>query len=102
MRYMKTHALRRLFVTVASLAVALVPIHILAAPGDLYEADTSSGTVFKFAPDGTKSAFASGLNGPLALAFDTAGNLFEGDFNSGSIIIFAPTGIKLRVPLPRG
>jgi sugar lactone lactonase YvrE len=91
---MKKPALRHLFVTVASLAAALVPISVLAAPGDLYEADDASGTIFKFTPDGTKSTFASGLNGPFGLAFDASGNLFEADQNSGTILKFTPAGTK--------
>ena len=42
-----------------------------AAPGDLFESDFNSGTVYKFAPDGTRSTFATGLNSPAALACDT-------------------------------
>ena len=34
-------------------------------------ADQFSNTIFKFTPDGTKSAFASGLSGPVGLAFDS-------------------------------
>jgi hypothetical protein len=79
---------------VAVLAAALVPSGVLAAPGDLYEADFNSGTIFKFAQDGTRSAFASGLNNPQALAFDGSGNLFEADFGSGTIFKFTPSGIR--------
>jgi hypothetical protein len=46
------------------------PISVLAAPGDLYETDFNSNTIFKFAQDGTKSTFASGLNRPAGLAFE--------------------------------
>jgi sugar lactone lactonase YvrE len=91
---MKKIALRHLLVTVAGLAAALVPISVLAAPGDLYEADYSSGTIFKFAPVGTKSTFASGLNSPSGLAFDGFGNLFEADNGSGTIFKFTPAGTK--------
>ena len=87
---MKKTALRCLLVTVAGLAAALVPNSVLAAPGDLYEADYSSNTIFKFTPAGTKTPFASGLGGPLSLAFDGSGNLFEADFNSGKILKFTP------------
>ena len=34
------------------------------------------GHIYKITPDGVPSTFASGLNGPLGLAFDSAGNLF--------------------------
>ena len=91
---MKKTALRHLLVTVAGLAAALVPISVLALPGDLYEADYGSGTIFKFTPAGTKSTFASGLNYPNGLAFDGSGNLFEADFGSGTIFIFTPGGTR--------
>ena len=84
--------LLHLLVTVAGLAMAALPISVLAAPDDLYEADFSSATVFKFAPDGTGSAFASVLNGPIGLAFDGSGNLFEGDVGSNTIFKFTPAG----------
>src|SRR6478752_992317 len=85
--------LLHLLVTVAGLAMAALPISVLAAPDDLYEADFSSATIFKFAPAG-KSTFASGLNGPVGLAFDRSGNLFEADQFSGTIFKFTPDGIK--------
>src|SRR5438270_40847 len=92
--HMKKTALRHLLVTVAGLAAALAPIAVLAAPGDLYEADFGSGTIFKFTPAGTQSPFASGLNRPTWLAFDAQGNLFVSDFNSGTIFKFTPDGTK--------
>src|SRR5947207_11548074 len=79
-------------VTVAGLATALLPFSVLAAPGDLYEADNSSNTILKFAPDGTESTFASGLNGPFGLAFDSSGNVFEGDTGTNTIFKFTPDG----------
>ena len=60
--------IRDLFVTVIGLAAALVPVNSFAAPGDLFEADFFSRTIFKFTPAGTKSTFASGLNLPEDLA----------------------------------
>src|SRR5438046_155262 len=91
---MKKIALLHWLVTVAGLATALLPFSVLAAPGDLYEADNSSNTILKFAPDGTESTFASGLSGPVGLAFDSSGHLFEADYNSGTIFKFTPAGIK--------
>src|SRR5947207_1316610 len=89
---MKKTAFRCLLVTVAGLAAALVPNSVLAAPGDLYEADNVGDAIFKFTPGGTKSTFASGLNRPGGLAFDGSGNLFEADNNSGTIFKFTPDG----------
>src|SRR5437868_5232624 len=91
---MKKIALLHLLVTIAGLAAVLVPAKARAAVGDLYEADFSSNTIFKFTPAGTQSPFASGLNGPYGLAFDGSGNLFEADYNSGTIFKFTPDGTK--------
>jgi sugar lactone lactonase YvrE len=92
---MKKTALRHLIVTVAGLTTTLLSISVLAAPGDLFEADRGSNTIFRFTPDGTKTPFAAtGLNGPIALAFDAAGNLFESDFFGNTIFKFTPGGTK--------
>jgi sugar lactone lactonase YvrE len=93
---MKKTALLRLLVTVAVLATALLPISVLAAAGDLYEADFSSDTINKFTPAGVLSnpPFASGLNGPFGLAFDSSGNLFEADTSSGTIFKFTSAGTQ--------
>ena len=44
--------------------------------GNLYVADVTGGSIYKFNPNGVRSTFASGLSYPYALAFDSAGNLF--------------------------
>jgi sugar lactone lactonase YvrE len=87
-------ALLRLLVPLAGLAAILVPDRARAAAGDLYEADFTSNTIFKFTPGGTKSVFASGLGSPYGLAFDSSGNLFEADYNSGIIFKLTPNGTK--------
>src|SRR5438874_1551714 len=91
---MKKIAFLDWLVTVAGLATALLPFSVLAAPGDLYEADNSSNTILKFTPDGTKSAFASGLNRPFGLAFDGSSILFEADAGSNTIFEITPDGTK--------
>src|SRR5204863_45391 len=91
---MKKSALYYLFVTIAGLTAGLLPINIFAAPGDLFESDQGSNTIFKFTPAGVKSTFASGLNVPIGLAFDASGNLFEADQGSGTIFKFTPAGAK--------
>jgi hypothetical protein len=91
---MKKSALYDLFVTVAGVTAALLPINILAAPGDLFEADQGSNTIFKFTPVGGKSTFATGLGGPFGLAVDAFGNVFEANFNTGMIFKFTPAGVK--------
>ncbi|PYK63352.1 MAG: hypothetical protein DME21_03145 [Verrucomicrobia bacterium] len=54
--------------------------------GNLFVSDGSGrGNIYQFAPDGTRSTFASGLSG--GLAFDQADNLFVA---AGDIYKFAP------------
>jgi sugar lactone lactonase YvrE len=65
-----------------------------SAPGDLFEADYCSGTIYKFAPDGTRSTFATGVSSPDGLAFDSSGNLFAGASCCGVIFKFAPDGAQ--------
>src|SRR5437773_1730696 len=91
---MKKSALHCLFVTVAGLTAALLPVNILAAPGDLFETDQGSNTIFRFTPVGAKTTFATGLAGPFGLAVDGFGNLFEANFNTGMIFKFTPAGVQ--------
>jgi hypothetical protein len=64
-----------------------------ASPGDLCASD-SSGNIYEFTPGGTRTTFASGLNQPFGLVFDSAGNLFEADQSSGNIYEFTPGGTR--------
>ena len=41
-----------------------------AMPGDLFESDFNSNSIYEFTPGGTRSTFASGLQGPIDLAFE--------------------------------
>jgi sugar lactone lactonase YvrE len=91
---MKKTARSYLLVIVAGLAAVLAPINIRAAPGDLYETDIAGNTVYKFAQDGTKSVFTSGIDKPYGLAFDGSGNLFVGESGSGTIFKFRPDGTR--------
>src|SRR4030095_15114319 len=60
--------------------------------GNLYEADSGSGSVFKFAPNGTKTTFKAGLNAPQSLAFARDGNLFVGECPTCNIVKITPAG----------
>jgi hypothetical protein len=51
----------------------------------------------EFTPGGVESTFASGLNGPVGLAFNDAGDLFEADNASGEICEFTPGGARSTV-----
>jgi sugar lactone lactonase YvrE len=85
---------RDLFSRVACLG-ALILICSSAAAQNLFMSDGYSGierdlgNIYKIAPDGVRSSFASELNGPLGLAFDSTGNLFVASFG-GAILKFAP------------
>jgi hypothetical protein len=90
----KKITLSYLSLAAATLLVVLAPFNARAAAGDLYESDYGTGYIFEFTPDGTRSTFASGLNGPLGLAFNSAGNLFEADQGTGRIYEFTPGGTR--------
>ena len=67
---------------------------------NLFEADYNSGHIYEFTNNGTTLStnyvtFASGLTGPIGLAFNGAGNLFELDSDSGNIYEFTNNGITL-------
>jgi sugar lactone lactonase YvrE len=67
---------------------------VFAAAGDIYDADFNNAAIYKFSPAGVRTTFASGLGGPIAVAFDRPGNLYEADYNTGTIFKFTPTGDK--------
>src|SRR5579859_798162 len=73
---------------------AVLLISLNAPAQNLFEADYGSGQILEFTPGGTQSAFASGLNQPLGLAFDSTGNLYEADANSGNLYKFTPGGAQ--------
>src|SRR5206468_1995361 len=85
---------RRLILIAITLAAGWLPNSGRCAPGDLYETDLASGTVFKFAPDGTQTSFASGLVNATGLAFDKDGNLFAADLGGGAIYKITAAGTK--------
>jgi sugar lactone lactonase YvrE len=69
--------------------------------GNLFAAaaDASgNGEILKFAPDTTKTVFATGLtNNPRGIAFDNGGNLFVAEVppaQAGDILKFSPSGVK--------
>lgn len=52
----------------------------------------NSGVMYKMAPDGTLSIFASNLSCPQGLAFDATGNLFVANYLNGQISKITPAG----------
>src|SRR5262249_17505703 len=51
-------------------------------------------TIYKYAPNGVGTTFASGLNLPSYLAVDRAGNVFVADYNNGIIYKYTPAGAR--------
>ena len=84
--------------------------------GNLFAADATDQSIYKFTPDGTRSvfvgpdAFTKPETGPIGLAFDRSGNLFVSTavfpYNGDGILRFTPQGAKSRfasgLPNPRG
>jgi len=63
--------------------------------GKLYVANFFEGTITKFDLNGNKSIFASGLDSPSGLAFDSSGNLYGANLSSsGTIVKIDPSGNK--------
>lgn len=97
--------MKRLFIglTATGLATILVPVSVHASAlafdtaGNLFVPDGHS--ISKYAPDGTKSTFATGAY-PLGLCFDREGNLFVSNGTAidpqsrRSILKFSPDGTK--------
>jgi sugar lactone lactonase YvrE len=59
---------------------------------DLYAADLNGGNIYKYAPDGSRTVFANGLNSPDGMAFDSSGNLFVTSLRGNLIYEIAPGG----------
>jgi sugar lactone lactonase YvrE len=83
--------------------------------GNLFAADVTGQTIYKFTPDGTRSVFVgpeafTAETGPFGLAFDRSGNLFASTavfpYNRDRILKFTPNGVKRTfvsgLPNPRG
>ena len=76
----------------AVIAVVLSLNH--AAAQILFMGDAGSNSICKFTTNGVQSTFASGLDGPAGLAFDSSGNLFAADLYSGNIYKFTTNGMQ--------
>ncbi len=61
---------------------------------NLFESDLGSQHVYELSTNATKSTFASGLDNPQGLAFNSAGAMFEADALSGNIYEFTPGGVQ--------
>jgi glucose/arabinose dehydrogenase len=72
--FRKTKILRNIFLSLS----AIFALAITAHAQNLYVSANAPGShkIFEFTPDGTQSIYASGLDNPRGLAFDSIGNLF--------------------------
>jgi sugar lactone lactonase YvrE len=61
------------------------------ASGNLFASDIS-GVIYKYAPSGARSVFASASNNRSGLAFDSHGNLFASNYLGGGIDEYTPSG----------
>ena len=61
----------------------------------MYETDFGSGNIYKFAPDGTKTTFQTGLPHARGMTFDLSGNFYVGSGDLGaSIFKITPSGVR--------
>ena len=74
-------------------AAVILLVGFSAQAQNLFGGD-GSGNIYEFTTNGTQSTFASGLNQPYGLAFNSVGILFEADYGSGNIYKFTPGGVK--------
>src|SRR5437016_7492955 len=58
------------------------------------ESSTTTNTIYKFAPDGTRTAFGTTPGAGFDLAFDGAGNLYATDADDQTIYKFTPDGTR--------
>lgn len=63
--------------------------------GNLYVANYMTNSIDRIAPDGTRNAFASGVNlrGPIGLIVDEQGQLYVANYNSGTVAKINPAGV---------
>ncbi len=78
--------------------LCLLPLQGKAAPGDLFVSDILSGSIVRFSLDGSqREDFATGLNNPLGLAFDSSGRLYSASVADNTVYQFSLDG-STRTP----
>ena len=94
---------RTVFVGPSAFATNQVPIGLIFdSSGNLVvtavDGFAGTGEILKFAPDTTKTVFATGLGGgPRGMAYDSDGNLFVAEVpptTAGDILKFSPSGTR--------
>lgn len=81
------------------LSVAIATFLALGISGrvqaqNLFVPGFANNTITEITPGGAQSTFASGLDDPWGLAFNSEGDLFEADADSGNIYEFTPGGVQ--------
>jgi len=84
-----TSRIRGLILGVAALAIVSD-----TSAQKLYVSSDLANSIYAFTPAGAQSTFASGLDYPFGLAFNSAGILFEADLYGGKIFESTSSGIK--------
>jgi hypothetical protein len=64
------------------------------AVANAIKSQSLAATIYKFAPDGTRSIFSSTPSQTFGLAFDSAGSLFAADAIDQTIYKFTPSGTR--------
>jgi DNA-binding beta-propeller fold protein YncE len=87
----------------SGIVIALSSWATPAMAQNLFVANMNEDTIYEFAPDGSRSVLAVGLNGPQGLVFDGNGNLFVANEGADTILEFTPERdtIHFRQPLWR-
>ena len=77
-------------------AVAVMLISSSAQAQNLFMSELGAdNNIYEFTPSGVQSTFASGLNFPYGLAFNSAGDLFATSWwNGNNIYEFTPSGVQ--------
>src|SRR5881628_3442896 len=80
-----TKVLRNIFLSLGAIFALAISSH---AQNLYVSANVPGGNheIFEFTPDGTQSIYASGLDNPRGLAFDSIGNLFATTAHSANHI----------------
>lgn len=80
-------------------AGALLLMGSSAPAQNLFVGSYGSENITEIPTSGPQSVFASGLNYPTALAFDSSGDLFEADQFSGNIYEYTPGYVNGQTPI---
>ena len=75
-----------------SFASGIAPTALASDELTLFAAEASTGNLYFFAPDGTQSTYASGLNGPSGVAKDGSGNVWVSEATTNQVVEIDPGG----------